>query len=251
MAGVRGDLNDAWSYDAYGSFYDTDLFNSNNGYLSIAALAPRAERLPDRCGRHDLAAGCMPWNIWQDGGVTQQATDYLFAFGLATGTATQAIGSANMTGDLGAYGLQLPTAEEGVGVAFGAEYRRDTFGFLPDQTLGSGDLSGSGGASPDDQRGHRRDGNVRRVPRPAGAGRDGRPGPRVRDRLPVLGLRALGRRRHLQVRPAVGADREHPAPRLLQPRDPCAEPDRAVQPADGDQHFRVLGRPLRGAEPRR
>jgi outer membrane receptor protein involved in Fe transport len=53
-----------------------------------------------------------------------------------------------MTGDLGAYGLQLPSAEEGLGVAFGAEYRRDTFGFLPDQTLGSGDLSGSGGASP-------------------------------------------------------------------------------------------------------
>ena len=53
-----------------------------------------------------------------------------------------------MTGELGTYGIHLPTAEEGVGVAFGAEHRRDTFGFRPDQTLGSGDLSGSGGASP-------------------------------------------------------------------------------------------------------
>ncbi len=33
-------------------------------------------------------------------------------------------------------------------MAAGAEYRRDTFGFRPDQSLGSGDLSGAGGASP-------------------------------------------------------------------------------------------------------
>ncbi len=148
MAGVRGDLSDAWSYDTYASYYDTDLFNGNNGYISIDRSSLGLNGCQQSADPTDLAAGCVPWNIWQDGGVTPAATDYLFAFGLAQGSATQAIAAANFTGDLGAYGLQLPTAEEGIGVAVGAEYRRDTFGFLPDQTLGSGDLSGSGGASP-------------------------------------------------------------------------------------------------------
>ena len=80
--------------------------------------------------------GCVPWNIWQDGGVTHAATNYIFAYGLAQGSATQAIGSASMTGDLGTYGIQLPSAEEGVSVAFGAEHRRDTFGFTPGPDAG-------------------------------------------------------------------------------------------------------------------
>jgi outer membrane receptor protein involved in Fe transport len=148
MMGVRGDLNDAWSYDAYGSYYDTDLSNGNYGYISKTRTLLGLNGCQQSADPTDLAAGCVPYNIWRDGGVTTAATDYIFAYGLATGTATQAIANAGMTGDLGTYGVQLPTAEEGVGVAFGAEYRRDTFGFTPDQTLGSGDLSGSGGASP-------------------------------------------------------------------------------------------------------
>lgn len=147
VAGVKGDINDAWSYDVYGSYYDTSLFNSNRGYISIA----RSRDALNGCQANaagDVIAGCVPYNIWQDGGVTREATDYIFAYGLANGSAGQQIFAASMTGDLGAYGAKLPTAQDGVGVAFGAEYRLDSFAFLPDQTLGSGDLSGSGGASP-------------------------------------------------------------------------------------------------------
>ena len=147
VAGVKGDINDAWSYDVYGSYYDTDMFNTNEGYTSIA----RSRDGVNGCQANaagDLIAGCVPYNIWQDGGVTQEATDYIFAYGLANGSAGQQILAASATGDLGAYGLTLPTANDGVGVALGAEYRIDDFAFLPDQTLGSGDLSGSGGASP-------------------------------------------------------------------------------------------------------
>lgn len=147
MVGIKGDINETWSYDVYGSYYDTDLFNSNEGYISIArSRAGLNGCLAD--GDGTLVPGCVPYNIWTEGGVTQAATDYIFAYGLANGSAGQEIASASMTGDLGNYGMQLPSAEEGVGVAFGAEYRIDRFAFLPDQTLGSGDLSGSGGASP-------------------------------------------------------------------------------------------------------
>jgi len=147
VAGVKGEINPAWSYDAYGSYYDTDMFNTNEGYVSIA----RSRDALNGCQANaagDLIDGCVPYNIWQDGGVTQEATDYIFAFGLANGSAKQQVVSASFTGDLGEYGLKVPTAADGIGVAFGAEYRADSFAFLPDQALGSGDLSGSGGASP-------------------------------------------------------------------------------------------------------
>ena len=147
VAGVKGDLNDAWSYDVYGSYYDTAMFNTNEGYISIArSTAGLNGCQADASGT--LIAGCVPYNIWQEGAVTQDALDYIFAYGLSNGSAGQKILSASASGDLGAYGLKLPTAEDGIGVAFGTEYRVDEFAFLPDQTLGSGDLSGSGGASP-------------------------------------------------------------------------------------------------------
>ncbi len=148
VAGIRGDINDAWSYDAYGSLYYTDLYQSNKGYLSIS----RSELALNGCQQSsdptDLAAGCVPWNIWQEGGVTQAALNYIGAYGISNGTAEQKIGAASMTGDLGVYGVKLPTAEGGVQVAFGAEHRVDEFAYLPDATLGTGDLSGAGGASP-------------------------------------------------------------------------------------------------------
>lgn len=148
VAGVKGDLNEAWSYDAYGSLYYTDLYSSNEGYISIQ----RSELALNGCQQspdaNDLAAGCVPWNIWRDDGVTNAATDYIYAYGIANGTAEQKIVAASMTGDLGQYGVKLPTSDYGVSVAFGAEHRIDEFGYLPDAALGSGDLSGSGGASP-------------------------------------------------------------------------------------------------------
>lgn len=142
VLGVKGDINDAWSYDTYGSYYYTSLYNTNENYISKI----RSQSALNGCV--DGAAGCVPWNIWTEGGVTQEATDYIAAYGISNGTSEQKVVSAGITGDLGKYGMQLPTAQEGVGVAFGAEYRKDGFSFLPDETLGSGDLSGSGGASP-------------------------------------------------------------------------------------------------------
>ena len=148
VAGVKGDVNDAWSYDAYGSIYYTDLYQSNKGYLSISRSELALNGCQQSADPTDLAPGCVPWNIWQEGGVTDAALTFVGAYGISNGTAEQKIGAASMTGDLGAYGVQLPTAEEGIQVAFGAEHRVDEFAYLPDATLGTGDLSGAGGASP-------------------------------------------------------------------------------------------------------
>lgn len=147
VLGIKGDINDAWTYDSYGSYYYTTLYNTNENYVSMS----RAQNALNNCrdaSSGAVIAGCVPWNIWTEGGVTAEAADYVSTYGVSNGTSSQKILSAGVTGDLGTYGIQLPTAGDGVRVAFGVEYRDDAFAFLPDEALGSGDLSGSGGASP-------------------------------------------------------------------------------------------------------
>ena len=140
--GLKGKINDVWSYDAYGSYYYTSLYNTNENYLSKL----RSQSALDNCV--DGAPGCVPWNIWSEGGVTPESTAYIAAFGVSNGTTSQKILSGSVTGDLSSYGVKLPAADEGVGVAFGAERRIDALAYLPDGVLGSGDLSGGSGASP-------------------------------------------------------------------------------------------------------
>ena len=54
----------------------------------------------------------------------------------------------NFTGDLGKYGVQLPTAGSGLKVNFGAEWRDVTELTNPDEEFQTGDLAGSGGDTP-------------------------------------------------------------------------------------------------------
>ena len=137
--GFKGDINEAWSYDAYGSYYYTTLYNTNGNYVSKA----KGQSALDNCV--DGASGCVPWDIWTEGGVTPEAADYISTYGVTNGVSTQQIVSGSVTGDLGAYGIKLPTASEGIGTAFGLERRVDSLAFLPDLVIGSGDLSGGSG----------------------------------------------------------------------------------------------------------
>ncbi len=50
----------------------------------------------------------MPWNIFKTGGVTQAQLAPLYTVGTSYGTVTERIAHADITGDLGKYGLQSP-----------------------------------------------------------------------------------------------------------------------------------------------
>ena len=56
---------------------------------------------------------------------------------------------AYVTGDLGAYGWQLPTAGDGVQFVFGVEYRDDVLELDLDQNYNNGNAAGQGGATAD------------------------------------------------------------------------------------------------------
>ncbi|WP_141653153.1 TonB-dependent receptor domain-containing protein [Phenylobacterium immobile] len=148
VIGTRGDLVGPWKYDLYGSYYRTTLAQASENYLAISKIANGLQVVNGPNGPVCISGGsCVPFNIFKDGGVTQAALDYLDVTGTSRGTTTQEVIEANITGDLGDYGVKSPYARDGVGVSFGGQTRRDTLTYTPDVAQLSGDLSGAGGAS--------------------------------------------------------------------------------------------------------
>jgi outer membrane receptor protein involved in Fe transport len=149
VLGAKGTFADAWTYDAYGQYYYTTLFNSNNDYFNYANIDNALMVTIDpKTGQPACISGppCVPYNIFQQGGVTQAALNYLYLNGTAYGTVTERILHADVTGELGKYGLQLPTARDGLAVNLGYEHRSDQVVFAPDSGELSGQLAGFGGA---------------------------------------------------------------------------------------------------------
>lgn len=149
VVGLRGELSSAWRYDAYGQYYYTSLYNSNTNYLNFAAITDALQATGTAGNPVCISgnAGCVPFNIFREGGVTADQLAFLYTDGTAYGTVTQKIAHADVTGELGDYGIRLPTAEDGVAVNVGVEYRSEDLAFKPDAAELSGNLAGFAGAT--------------------------------------------------------------------------------------------------------
>jgi iron complex outermembrane receptor protein len=149
VLGGKGDLNAAWSYDAYAQYYYTTFFTSNDQYMNFTAIDQALLVRNDANGNPVCLSGgrCVPWNIFQDGGVTQEQLDFLYLAGTGYGTTTLRTIHGEVSGQLGEYGIKLPTAEEGVAINVGYEHRNEHVEFTPDAGLASGQLSGFGSAA--------------------------------------------------------------------------------------------------------
>jgi outer membrane receptor protein involved in Fe transport len=146
--GTRGEIAGPWKYDLYGSYYYTSLYQSSRNYLSIQRIQNALLVVPGANGPVCQSGGsCVPYNIFQQGGVTPAALAYLDTTGTSRGSIAERIIEGTVTGDLGEYGIKSPWANDGVGVALGFHHRRDHLEYAPDQAQLSGDLSGAGGAS--------------------------------------------------------------------------------------------------------
>src|SRR5204862_6535949 len=84
---------------------------------------------------------------FQDGGVTPAALAYLYSNGTGAGSTTLRTAHADITGELGEYGVKLPTANEGFGMNVGFEHRNENVQFAPDSIEQTGQLAGCGGAA--------------------------------------------------------------------------------------------------------
>ena len=149
--GFRGDLPQGWHYDVYGQFGQSLLQNLTTGYASENKVQNALDVI-DVNGVPTCVSGgsCVPLNIFQSlsRGLTPAAINYVLTPALTTGETQENVVSGNVSGDLGQYGLKSPYADTGVGVDFGAEYRREQLSETFDQEQLSGDLSGGGGAAP-------------------------------------------------------------------------------------------------------
>jgi outer membrane receptor protein involved in Fe transport len=75
-------------------------------------------------------------------GVTQAALNYLQTPGFSNGETTEQVISGSVSGDLGQFS---PWADESLGIAIGAEYRKESLDFNVDEAFRTGDLAGQGG----------------------------------------------------------------------------------------------------------
>jgi len=150
IVGARGALSDNWDYDVSIQRSTVKANEQTLNYFVIDRVnkALDAVRLPNgTIGCRDAgarAAGCVPYNPFQAGGVTQAALDYLQAPGISVGSIDQDVALATVSGDSG---FKFPTADETVQVALGAEYRRDKLKRETDALLATEGLSGVGGAT--------------------------------------------------------------------------------------------------------
>ena len=154
VIGVKGQINDAWSYDTYAQVGISQLSDIEANFLNTQrinnALDVIADPRPDpntgqpacRVTVNGSDPTCVPWNIWVPGGVTQAALAYLTTPASYSATSTEYIVEGSTTGDLGKYGVKVPTAEDGLTVNVGADYRQEKFVFDPDYIFSNGFQAG-------------------------------------------------------------------------------------------------------------
>jgi iron complex outermembrane receptor protein len=145
VLGLRGDINDAWRYDMSAQYAEVDMRQVNRNYTDTGKMQLALDVDPSgQCTSvvDGSDPNCVPWNIFQTGGVTQEQTDYFGQTYFVNGQTDQRLVTGYVQGSLGEYGVQLPTAESGIDVVFGAEWREENLHYLPDDLAQAGVVGG-------------------------------------------------------------------------------------------------------------
>ena len=154
VVGLKGKFTDAISYDVYGQVGLTHMTDVEGGFLGSQQVdrslnvvnGPNGPACASALNGDDPA--CVPWNIWNPGSVTPAQLKYLQVASGYEITTKEYIVDGSVTADLGKYGVQLPTANSGLNLAVGTEYRQESYDFEPDYIFGNGFASGGNGAQP-------------------------------------------------------------------------------------------------------
>ncbi len=154
--GLRGDLSDRWRYELHYQYSKVNMKNTYLNDLSITRIRrsldavehPGTGQAVCRSALDGSDPGCVPWNIFREGGVTPDMVNYLTLPLTAEGSTDQTVVSGYLTGHLGQYGVTSPFADTSVDVVLGGEYRKESLTFNPDEAYRSGEGAGQGGATP-------------------------------------------------------------------------------------------------------
>ncbi len=143
VTGMKGDITENWGYDVsaqfgkvnFGNVYRNDVSESR---IQEALLATGTLANPVCTSGN---ASCVPYNLFNAGGVTQAAAGYIGIPLVITGATKQTVVSGTINGDLG---ISL-FSDETIKAVFGAEWRKEQLQTQPDQSYINGDGAGQGG----------------------------------------------------------------------------------------------------------
>jgi iron complex outermembrane recepter protein len=155
VVGIKGEFAEMFQYDAYIQEGRTQLSENYQNDVSKVRLANALQVVTDPatgqivCAANangaNRAPGCVPYNIWGSPLIGAGAANNYYSIpALQQGLSEERIYSGSITADLGKVGVKLPTAQNGLSVNLGAEYREESVDFRPDETYITNDLAGQG-----------------------------------------------------------------------------------------------------------
>ncbi len=152
LAGFRGGLTDKINYDLFYSYAQTSNSQRQAGNVSRSRYlnALTTEFVPGsttvlRCRDASArAAGCVPINVFGSGLADQAAVNYISV----DSTNLEQSSLTNFVGSVSGQLFNLGMGADDVGFAFGAEYRKMSSRYTPDEFLASGDVLGFNAGQP-------------------------------------------------------------------------------------------------------
>lgn len=151
LGGVKGNLIGEWDYDTSYQYGKTIRDNIYRGEFSRVRTIRALDVVTGPDGTPTCQSvldgndpNCVPYNIFQVGGVTPAALNYLTLPGFSNGVVQERVFSGFVSGPVG---VQSPFATEAISLAVGVEYRDEESVIEFDSAFQSGDLAGQGGAS--------------------------------------------------------------------------------------------------------
>src|SRR3984885_16289373 len=100
ILGVKGKVDDVWTYDATLNWSLVNFTEVNTNYLSATRMANSLQVTGSAANPQCISGPpCVPWNIFQPGGVTQAALNYLTVPGLEDGRIEQKHGRIRFIGE--------------------------------------------------------------------------------------------------------------------------------------------------------
>jgi iron complex outermembrane recepter protein len=144
VSGVKGDLGEAWSYDAYYQVGQITFANTYRNDVSDARIDEALLVNPDRTCQSGNAS-CVPYNVFREGGVTDAAAGYIGIPLVITGRTRETVMQGTVNGDLTKYGIKSPFSDDGVRLSLGVERRTEALSTQPDLSYINGDGAGQGG----------------------------------------------------------------------------------------------------------
>jgi iron complex outermembrane receptor protein len=150
VVGMKGDLGKNWNYDGYMQLGSVETNNKQSGNFDLTRIQQSLNVIQTPTGPQCAPGadpGCVPLNIFTTANITPAALKFLSISSFNSGNVTERVASLAFTGKLADYGVKSPWASDGVGVALGAEYRREHLDSVADFLSANGLVSGNGGAA--------------------------------------------------------------------------------------------------------